>query len=298
MASRLADLGADAAVHDAARVTRLPFSINSKTGRLVLYYPQQDATGRIPTYTLSQLSAYFGLAQTTTLTVAVHIPTVQASTGIKEPYKRATHSDPQRSEWGRQGQKARFEKELAGLRSLEQLRGGFSKGQRSNAVFAQSVLLRFLRQDQREIETQALALGLRCHPPLAENRCLEMAAATHINKYTRFPWTRRKIFHCLSVTAIEQSQIANWKPRQKRCPSNSERKTNERRALAVRATQERGPMSLSEMQSYLLARGHIVSRQTISRDYALSGMSQAPRKAGEKTQIKRTPPPPYVRVPC
>ena len=154
------------------------------------------------------------------------------------------------------------------------------------------VLLRFLRQDQREIETQALALGLRCHPPLAENRCLEMAAATHINKYTRFPWTRRKIFHCLSVTAIQQSQIANWKPRQKRCPSNSERKTNERRALAVRATQERGPMSLSEMQSYLLARGHIVSRQTISRDYALSRIVPSAKKGRRKNADQKNTPSP------
>jgi len=122
-----------------------------------------------------------------------------------------------------------------------------------------------------------------------------MAATTHIEKYTRFPWTRRKIFHFLSVTVIEQFQIANWKPKQKHCPANSEKRTNERRGLLVRATQERGPMSLSEMQAYLLARGHIVSRQTISRDYALTGIVSRTRGGRRKTgEQKNTlyPPPP------
>ena len=65
LASRLADWGADTGVHDAARVTRLPSSINSRTGRPVIYHPQHDTNGQIPTSTLAGLASFFHLGETT-----------------------------------------------------------------------------------------------------------------------------------------------------------------------------------------------------------------------------------------
>jgi hypothetical protein len=272
MAAWLADLGADPAVHDAARVVRLPSSVNSRTGLPVIYYPQQDASGRLYTSTLAKLSAFFHLEKTITPTIAQHGSTAVAAAWVGGPFPRRSNADPQRSEWGKWGQRARFEKELAGLRSLERLRGGFGKYQRSNAVFIQSLLLRFLRHDQAEVETQALMLGSRCCPPLPCEKCLAMAADPHTAKYSRFPWTRRKILRKLGVTLGELYQIPQWKPKQKRCPANSEKGTGDRRELVLRAIQEHGPMSLSEMQAHLSAQRHFVSRETVSRDYAALGI--------------------------
>lgn len=296
MAARLSELGtgtvADRGVFDAVRVTRLPFSINSKTGRTVVYHPQHDANGRIPASTLATLSAFFRLGQTDTPTIATVITTPPATISTSEA-RRASNVDPQRSRWGRQGQRARFEKELAGLRSLERLRGGFVKYQRSNAMFAQSLLLRVLGHDQREIERQALALGSRCRPPLSQKKCLVMAAAPHTAKYSQFPWTRRRILRLLGVTVSEQSQIAEWKPRQKRCPANSEKRTLDRRTLELNAIQQHGPMSLSQMQAHVMALGYVASRETVSRDYAALGIVWR-GKAGrrKKNEPLSLPPPP------
>ena len=67
LASRLANWGADTAVFDAARVIRLPGSINRGTGRPVIYYPQYDANGLIPTSTLAELMSFFHLEEAVNL---------------------------------------------------------------------------------------------------------------------------------------------------------------------------------------------------------------------------------------
>ena len=139
-----------------------------------------------------------------------------------------------------------------------------------------------------QLKKQALALGSRCLPPLEEKKCLAMAAVAHIDKYSQLPWTRRKILHLLGVTANEQSQILEWTPRQKLCPSNCEKPTKERRALVMRAIQQLGPMSLSEMRTYLLILGYIASRETVSRDYAALGIVWK-GKAGRRKKKEQKP---------
>ncbi len=272
LASVLAGLRTDKGARDTARVTRIPSSLNSRTGKPVVYHPQPDASRQIPTSTLAELAAFFHLDRTTA-TVSLPQNTMQQST--KEVWTFDEHGknpDPQRSEWGRKGQQIRFQKELAAMHKLEELRGGFRKYQRSNAVFVQSILLLALKHNETEIEAQALALGSRCRPPLEEKKCLVMAAVPHIAKYSQFPWTRRKILRELGVTLGELYQIPQWKPKQKRCPSNSEKGTGDRREFVLRTIQEHDPMSLSEMQAHLSAQRHFVSRETVSRDYAALGI--------------------------
>ncbi|MGC2110249.1 MAG: hypothetical protein WA655_12080 [Candidatus Korobacteraceae bacterium] len=285
MAAWLADLGADASVHDAARVIRLPFSINSRTGRPVIYHLQQGPSGQIPTSTLTGLSSYFRLDRRVASIFPANRAFQQAARNSHGSRQTISTLNPKRSEWGRQGQRRRFQKELAGLRNLERLRRGFCEGERSNAVFIQSLLLRFLRHAQAQVETQALILGSRCRPPLPQQKCLAMAAAPHTAKYTRFPWTRRKILRELGVTPGELHQIPQWKVKQKRCPANSEKRTRNRRELVLRAAQENGPLSLSQMQSHLWAAGYSVSRETINRDYAALGILWK-AKAGRRKKQK------------
>ena len=108
------------------------------------------AKGRIPASTLERLCAFLRLTQTNTSTLTPTRPAAHTEIPVREPYQRTSDADPRRSQWGRQGRRVRLEKELGGLRSLERLRGGFRKGQRGNAVFTQSVLLRALGYDEQE----------------------------------------------------------------------------------------------------------------------------------------------------
>jgi hypothetical protein len=69
--------------------------------RPVVYHPQRDANGKIPSSTLAALSAFFLLDQTATPTIATAITTPPATISTGEP-RRARNADPRRSEWGRQ----------------------------------------------------------------------------------------------------------------------------------------------------------------------------------------------------
>lgn len=58
---RLAKLGADAAAHDASRVTRVPGSVHSGSHQRVKYWIQAAAGGQAITYTLDALARAFGV---------------------------------------------------------------------------------------------------------------------------------------------------------------------------------------------------------------------------------------------
>ena len=55
---RLTDLGAEA--KDAERYTRVPGSVNGKSGQPVRYWPQYGGDGQVLAYTMEDLSAFFG----------------------------------------------------------------------------------------------------------------------------------------------------------------------------------------------------------------------------------------------
>lgn len=127
---RLAWLGADAVARDAARITRIAGSVNSKAGARVGYWVQhRQDNGKRYTYTLSEIADLLGVS------VQRQPRLDQAASVVSELAK-----------YGRQGAMARWSKDLDRFQRLEELRGQWRSGQRNNAVFVLAAILRSLKK--------------------------------------------------------------------------------------------------------------------------------------------------------
>jgi len=257
----------------------------------VIYHAQQDSSGRPYTSTLAELLAFFHLDRSTAIVFVSKRVFQQPALDTYNSQKLVLNPDPQRSQWGRIGRNVRLKKELAAMHRLEELRGGFRKYQRRNAVFVQSILLAALGQDHQEIVLRALALGSRCRPPLAVGKCLKMADLDHVLKYSHFPWTRRKILFFLLVTTPELSAIPEWCPKPSRRQLQTER-TERRRALIKKYFASSGPCSLAKMRRLLQSAGHSVSRETVRQDYKALGLTSN-GQCGRPSAKSREPSPPH-----
>ena len=124
--SRLADLGADSNARDAARITRIAGSINTKAETRVSYWVQANQAGHKYTYTLAELSQFFGI------TIPARHPRIEE--------KRSELSDR-----GQRGQRGRWLKARQQFEQLWEMRGTFVEGTRNNAVFIYASILRSQR---------------------------------------------------------------------------------------------------------------------------------------------------------
>lgn len=128
---RLARLGADALALDAARITRVPGSINSKSGRRVGYWLQLDEIhGKPFVYDLDQLARWFNVDLS--VKPSRRIPdTAESGTGKRNAYQIRAGK----------GQRGRWAKALANFRRLWDLRGKFREGTRNQAVMVLATIL-------------------------------------------------------------------------------------------------------------------------------------------------------------
>ena len=127
---RLARLGADAMALDAARITRVPGSINSKAGRRVSYWLQLDEIQKPFVYDLDQLARWFNVDLS--VKPSRRIPdTADGAILTRNAYQiRAS-----------KGQRGRWAKALANFRRLWDLRGKFRAGTRNAAVMVLATIL-------------------------------------------------------------------------------------------------------------------------------------------------------------
>ena len=112
------DLGADAAARDAARITRIAGSLNSKSETRVAYWIQKDKKGVTPSYTIDGLLETLGLKE-----IPSPIQEKRIECKAQEKRKRG------------QGYAARWEKSLECFEILWALRETWKVGSRNNAAW-------------------------------------------------------------------------------------------------------------------------------------------------------------------
>lgn len=199
--SRLASLGADWNAKDAARVTRIPGSLNSKASLRVAYYLAVGPDGKRVEYTLRELAAVFGVEERRLL-----------------PGTEAKNRELQQR--GATGAAARWRYDVDRFRILWACRGSFPVGQRHNAVMVWTQILSSLRGadalDVGTIEGEVHSLWKTLPQPEAERypwadalRLIHKAAASRGKGQKRRPLRHQTIANLLKITA-EESRICRW----------------------------------------------------------------------------------------
>ncbi|MBZ0253729.1 MAG: hypothetical protein K8I02_10355, partial [Candidatus Methylomirabilis sp.] len=152
---RLLPIGADGCALDAARVMRIPGSLNSKAGLRVQVRTNPNGDGP-PSYSMEELRGRLGVERR---------PPGRAVARSRLPYDH-----PHRVR-GRLGHEALIRKRLALMAALEKSRGGFREGCRRYAIWIWACQL---AEEGRPLEEAIGALrevGARCRPPLPKGEC-------------------------------------------------------------------------------------------------------------------------------
>lgn len=161
--ARLAHLAADRGAHDAARVLRVPGTMHSKSGSSANYQIQLDANGQSFTYTLRELSEFFGLR-----VVQPSLPDAVREMAEDElpggTHRRLTMNPgvyPGRAA----GRIALHAKRAQDLEILEQHFGGWKKGTRSKRLRLYGGFLRGSEVTKEQVFAALQTMALNCQPP-------------------------------------------------------------------------------------------------------------------------------------
>lgn len=188
------DIGADPN-RDAARVTRIPGSINSKSGKRVDHWIQTASNGKPFVYKLGDLAAELN----------VHLPTRHSA---------VTAVNAVLSQRGRKGQRGRWIKARSNFESLWELRGTFGEGTRNNAIFVYAMILRSQKLDESDVWAE-------CNRLFADGMAtgsqpftwLDFEAAMKQSVGYKFGGMKNQtIADMLVVTPEEAAVLDNWPP--------------------------------------------------------------------------------------
>lgn len=193
--TKLSALGADANANDKVHITRIPGSINTKSGVRVSHWVHMDKDGKVPNYSLTELAAGFGVVQ--------RVSRTRPAGQVKNTYQvRASKGHPGR--WKRAEQN---------FLRLWNMRGGFGPGSRNGAVWVYSIILKSLNQNDMQIENAMMELfrsfkGQNTEPyTLAEMRATMKAAKRPTNHQLRNQVFADK----LDISTDEVSILPGWK---------------------------------------------------------------------------------------
>jgi hypothetical protein len=242
-------LRADAKVKDAARIMRVPASVNSKSGSTVQFY----CWSRAPRLALAEFTRYLGIRSSST------------SLAFNPDDKAAA------SKRGRQGAAARWRRALEMFYQLARIRGDFRQNTRRNAVLIYAQLLRLNHVDNSEILRRCLELKLS--PPLSkpqiESRARE-ALAIMSRRSFKSSLSYRGMAKFLQVTEQEGPQLGEWLGAR---PTRNEKKTGqngivEQELTSLGCLYDRSQWpSTRKMADRLEQRGVSVSHCTVARVY-------------------------------
>jgi hypothetical protein len=144
---RLADIGADQAAHEVARITRVPGSINSNVEQRVKYlFPSADGK-RGFTYTMEQLAE----------SLRIELPRMRQ-------HKARTSLPP--SPRAVTGHRALAQHRFDDFMRLRELRGGFVDGTRNHAALIFAIILCANGFEESAIKSEVTKFARECHPPL------------------------------------------------------------------------------------------------------------------------------------
>jgi len=263
---RLARLESDSKSKDAARITRVPGSVNTKVNRRVSYSIHYDSNGRGYIYTPEQLCQF--------LDVSVHAL----------PRKVKELCDPKRVALGKKGLHGRWKWALKQLDTLSALRGGFRDGHRHFAMLLYGRALKYTGHEN-QIDETLYTVGAECDPPLTKSECKQQIKSVKAYKNTKI--CNQTISDWLEVTIVEASQLFSWPPATKfgGNPQNdtlTKAKHMERRRDFIRRNVKPGSVPTLEAMNELLDEvGLRAAPATISKDYREIGLEN-PRRHGRK----------------
>lgn len=187
-------IGADANARDGARVTRIPGSINSKSGRRVDYWIQADHNGRPFVYTLPDVAAAFD----------VHLPT---------RHREVTAVAAVLSLRGRKGQRGRWLKARSNFERLWELRGSFVEGTRNNAVYVYATILQSQRLNDDVVWSECSRLFADLAAGTHPFTFVDFDQAMKASAGFRFGGIKNQtIADYLDVTPDEAAVLDNWPP--------------------------------------------------------------------------------------
>jgi hypothetical protein len=237
------DLGADPCACDAARVMRLPASINSKCGRQVQLLRVSNCA-----YSLPEIASLLG----------IRMPQVSE--------KEAKHPSrpPVSVSRSKTGYRRLNELRLRQFQRLQQLRGGFREGCRNYAALLLAIFLRGTGASEQAIAEAVRQMGRQCRPslpPFETERQLKSALGR------KWRITDARIAEWLGITDEEASHLETWRaagddrPRSTQGTRKSERQAALRRV--IESDQVHGLCAIAEV---LRAAGFAASPETVRRD--------------------------------
>jgi len=267
---RLASIGADAGATDAARVTRVPGSVNTAAGDFrVSYSLQFNDAGKVFAYTLDELAEWFTVKPPEFYNAA----TAQAFSEAEREKKRSGH-------------RALWQRRLRELEVLRVLRGGFRDGTRNHAALLFAVTLTKNKAAAGDVLAEVGKLGEECLDARGERPCPltddEVAGAVR-SRFACPQLTDATISDWLDVTPDEAAALEKLRPAsrflpegervQERQPSKQAQEREERRAvIAGQVNERRCVPKLEDMQELLRQCGIAASPETIRRDYNALGV--------------------------
>ena len=192
-----ASVGADAGARDAARITRIPGSVNSKANARVDYWLQAGADGKPFSYTLEALATKFN----------VELPT--RNTEVMTVAKRL-------SDRGRKGQRGRWLKARTNFENLWERRGRFAEGCRNNAVFIYATILRSQLLDESVVweDCRRLYADLDqgSEPYTLDDLAASMKRAPGFGKVGKFGGIRNQTIADMLDVTPDEAALLGWPP--------------------------------------------------------------------------------------
>jgi hypothetical protein len=186
-------LGADAKAADTARVTRVPGSLNPKSGQRVGYWVQLDEASREPfVYRLDELAVRLGVRPTK------YTPELRQTLDPKSGMY---------AERAKKGFAALHRGRLDKLTTLIALRGIISEGCRSHCAMLLASFMHGLKMDRDEIGQLLNKFGqYQCSPPMRQH---EIDAAFKSANSQHWKFTDYTIADWLRITP-EESELVGW----------------------------------------------------------------------------------------
>jgi len=262
---RLARLESDSKAKDAARITRVPGSVNTKVNRRVSYSIHYDSSGRGYIYTPEQLCQF--------LDVSVHALPRKVEALCAERVAR-----------GEKGFRARWRSALKQLDTLRALRGGFREGHRHFAMPLYGRALKYTGHED-QIDETLHTIGAECNPPLTRSECKQQIREVKASNMRSI--RNQTISDWLEVTIVEASQLSSWPPATKfggnpQIATLTKAQHMERRRDFIRRNVKPGSVpTLEAMNELLEDAGLRATEPTIRTDYLAIGLKN-PRRHGRK----------------
>lgn len=272
----------DPQARDASRVTRVPGSVNTKTGTTVTYWGATiGTTGLGISYTLPDLMASLDIGDTLSVPESPKPKMLEAQAiitqrlearplqvtldGVPVPFlrppKKGTHPGRAR------GLKSMYKGRLADLERLMQMRGSFVEGMRNRAALILAVTLRGVGNDEGTVLRHLTQMGKACTPELGD---AEIEWAVYSSR-TVYPFSDARIIADLGITPDELAQMHHIIPG--RVPRKAGRPPGEkpferRRAEAYVVLREKGWLTSRALAAELTKRGYPTTHATALKDAA------------------------------